>query len=61
MYINNKAMNDNVYIGEVRQQLEVTKMLSGKTPKHHVSDSDILYIRSMGNNVFECVSKLLEV
>ena len=54
-------MNDNVYIGEVRQQLEVTKMLSGKTPKHHVSDSDILYIRSMGNNVFECVSKLLEV
>ncbi len=62
MFTNNhKAMNDKTYIEEVRQQLEITKIMSGKTPKYHVSDSDILYLRNMGNNVFECVDELLKM
>jgi len=51
-------MDDKEYILQVRQQMVVDEMETGKVPAHHVSDNDILYRKHYGDSVHQCVKQL---
>lgn len=52
-------MSDEMYIKQVREQLELTEMCSGKIPQNTITNSCILYRKYLGETVNQCVIELL--